>query len=193
MVSQIFHLSSLTLSNASSGKPCSRNGDFLPPGTPPTPPPPKSTDDWSPFISRAGFELADILYNKVPLSNDNVDKLLNLWHATLVPFDASPPILDHRELHSTIDAIKLGHVPWQSYTAQYNGLRPENGPTPEWMTAKYQVWYRDPRKVIHNIFANPDLVEGIDYVPYHEFKDGKRRYSDFMSGDWAWNQCVRIS
>ena len=60
------------------------------------------------------------------------------------------------------------------------------------MTAEYQVWYRDPRKVIHNIFTNPDLADGIDYIPYHEFKDGKRRYSDFMSGDWAWKQCVSI-
>ena len=149
-------------------------GTFFPPGTPPTPLPLKPKDDWSPFVSRAGFELADILYNKVPLSNDNINKLLSLWHATLVPHDASPPILDHHDLHSTINAIKLGHIPWQSYTAQYNGLCPENGPTPEWMTAEYQVWYRDPRKVIHNILANPNLADGIDYVPYHKFKDGKR-------------------
>lgn len=59
------------------------------------------------------------------------------------------------------------------------------------MTTEYELWYRDPRKVIHNILANPDLVDGIDYVPYREFQDGKRRYCDFMSGDWAWEQCVR--
>lgn len=58
------------------------------------------------------------------------------------------------------------------------------------MTTSYQLWYRDPREVIHNILANPDLADGIDYVPYHDFKDGKRRYCDFMSGDWAWRQCV---
>lgn len=89
-----------------------------------------------------------------------------------------------------IDAIKLGSVPWQSYTIKYNGLRPDNGPTPEWMTTEYQLWYRDPRKVIHNIFANPDLVNDIDYVPYRDFEDGKRRYCDFMSGNWAWRQSV---
>jgi len=58
------------------------------------------------------------------------------------------------------------------------------------MTAKYQVWFRDPRKVIRNILANPDLVNDIDYIPYRDFEDGKRRYCDFMSGDWAWKQCV---
>ena len=152
----------------------------------------KSGDDWSPFTSRAGFELAEILYTTAALSNDTIDRILDIWAATLVPHNNSAPLTDHHNLHSTIDAIKLGHVPWQSYTARYNGLRPENGPTPEWMTTDYQVWYRDPRKVIHTIFSNPDLVDGIDYVPYREFdSNGKRRYCDFMSADWAWKQCVR--
>ena len=139
---------------------------------------------------RAGFELAEILYTKAALSNDNIDRLLSLWSATLVPHDDSPPILDHHELHSTIDAVKLGNIPWQSYTIRYNGLLPEDAPTPEWMTTGYQLWYRDPRKVIHNILANPDLADQMDYVPYRDFEDGKRRYCDFMSGNWAWRQCV---
>lgn len=109
-----------------------------------------------------------------------------------MPHNDFAPVLDHHDLHSTVDAIKLGHVPWQSYAIQYNGLRPENGPTPEWMTTEYQLWYRDPRAIIRNILANPDLADGIDYIPYREFLDGKRRYSDFMSGDWAWSQCVCV-
>ena len=60
------------------------------------------------------------------------------------------------------------------------------------MTTKYQLWYRNPRAIIHNNLANPDLVNNIDYVPYREFVGGKQRYSDFMSGDWAWDQCVCI-
>jgi len=59
------------------------------------------------------------------------------------------------------------------------------------MTTEYQLWYRDPREVIRNLLANPDLADGLDYVPYHEFENGKRRYCDFMSGDWVWEQCVR--
>ena len=171
--------------------PCSSDGTFLPPGTPPTPPPPKSGNDWSPFTSRAAFELADLLYTAAPLSNNFIDKLLNIWSATLVPHNDPTPILDHADLHVTIDAIKLRHVPWKSYTVQYNSLRPENAPTPEWMTTDYQLWYRDPRKVIHDLFRNPDLVDSIDYVPYREFDGDERRYCDFMAGDWAWEQCVR--
>jgi len=61
------------------------------------------------------------------------------------------------------------------------------------MDKEYQLWYRDPRKVVHNILANPDFSTTLDYIPYHDFQDGKRRYCDFMSGDWAWDQCVRIA
>ena len=174
------------------GKPCSQSGAFLPPGTPPTPPPPKDNNDWSPFTSRASFELAEILYTTTSLSNNSIDTLLDLWSATLVPHNDTAPFTDHKHIHSTIDAIKLDSVPWRSYTARYNGIRPEDGPAPEWMDADYHLWYRDPRKVIHNILANPDLVDGIDYVPYNEFENDKRRYCDFMSGNWAWEQCVCI-
>ena len=59
------------------------------------------------------------------------------------------------------------------------------------MTTDYQLWYHDPRRVIHNILANPNLADSIDYVPYHEFEGDKRRYCDLMSGNWAWEQCVR--
>ena len=58
------------------------------------------------------------------------------------------------------------------------------------MTTKYRLWYRDPWKAIHNILVNPELVNSIDYIPYCEFVNDKRRYCDFMSGDWAWDQCV---
>jgi hypothetical protein len=136
--------------------------------------------------------LAEISYATASLSNNIINKLLDLWSTTLVPHDDTAPFADHEGIHSTIDAIKLGNVPWRSYTARYNGLYPENGPIPEWMVNDYQLWYRDPRQVIHNILANPDLVDGIDYVPYREFEDDKRRYCDFMSGNWAWEQCVSL-
>ena len=69
---------------------------------------------------------------------------------------------------------------------QYNGLYPEDGPVPEWMTTNFQLWYRNPRKVIHNILTNPALADSIDYIPYRELENGKRCYCDFMSGNWAW-------
>ena len=60
------------------------------------------------------------------------------------------------------------------------------------MDEEYHLWYRDPRKVVHNILSNPDFNTTLDYTPYREFRDGKRQYCNFMSGDWAWNQCVGV-
>ena len=144
-------------------------------------------------MSCTGFELAEILYTAALLSNSIIDRLLSIWSATLIPHHDSPPITDHHDLHLTINAIELGHVPWKSYTVKYNGLCPENSPTPKWMTTEYQLWYRNPQEIIHHILANPELVDGIDCAPYREFKNNNHRYSNFMSGDWAWRQCVRIS
>ena len=59
------------------------------------------------------------------------------------------------------------------------------------MNQTYDVWYRDPCAVIKNIFSNVDFDGEIDYVPYRDFlEDDSRRYKDFMSGDWAWEQAV---
>ena len=157
---------------------------------PPTPLPPKSDDDWSPFKSQTGFEVAELLYTKAHLSHKILDDLLSIWSATLIPHDDSPPIADHHDLHAQIDKIQLRHIPWQSYTVEYQGIRPDNGPAPEWMDTKYQLWYRDPRKLIHDLVANTEFASGMDYTLRCDFKNGKQQYGDFMSGDWAWDQCV---
>ena len=142
-------------------------------------------------MSRASFELAKVLFSTASLSNNSIDALLNLWNATLAPHNDITPFADHGDVYSTIDTIRLDNVPWQLYTACYNSLLPDR-PAPKWMNTDYQLWYRDPCKVIHNILANPDLVDGLDYVPYHEFENDNWRYRDFMSMDWTWKQCVCI-
>jgi hypothetical protein len=151
---------------------------------------PKSKDDWSPFESRAGFELADLLFKKAELSQRNIDHLLSIWSATLAPHGDVPPITDYNDLYAQIDSIDLGPLPWKLWTGGYQGRRPENSASPRWMDEQYQLWFRDPRKIVHGILANPDFKTNIDHAPYRDFRDRKHRYCDFMSGDWAWNQCV---
>lgn len=58
------------------------------------------------------------------------------------------------------------------------------------MDAEYDVWFRDPRNLLHNLIANPDFQDEFDYAPYHEYVDGQHIFEDFMSGDWAWTQAV---
>lgn len=45
------------------------------------------------------------------------------------------------------------------------------------------------------MLANPDYAKEFDYRPYREFStdDDERQWKDFMSGDWAWDQAVRLS
>ncbi|KAG1831429.1 hypothetical protein DFJ58DRAFT_719578 [Suillus subalutaceus] len=113
--------------------------------------------------------------------------------ATLARHHDTPPFADHKDLHNVIDATQLGDVPWQCFSAQYSGERPEV--VPPWMDDEFEVWYRDPRAMAHNILANPDYKDEIDYVPFREYdaSDSTRRWKDFMSGDWAWQQADTIS
>jgi hypothetical protein len=61
------------------------------------------------------------------------------------------------------------------------------------MDAEYTVWYRDPHKLFLNMLKNPDFEKAFDYAPYRQYDEkGNRVYEHFMSGDWAWQQAVRL-
>ena len=130
------------------------------------------------------------MYTDAELSRRRVDNLLELWAATLVPHGGSPPIINNRDLHRQIDAIKVGDVEWEHACLKYDGPLPETSRPLEWKTARYNVWYRNPREVIKNLLARPDLEGHIDYAPYQEFDGERRQYSNMMSGNWAWKQAV---
>jgi len=119
-----------------------------------------------------------------------VDELMDIWAATVAKHHEDPPFTDHQSLYAKIDSISLGHVPWQSFTCSYQGELPQVTNPPDWMKKRYDVWFRDPQQVIHNILSNPDFDGKFDYSPFQEFQDGKRQWCDFMSGDWSWNQAT---
>ena len=61
------------------------------------------------------------------------------------------------------------------------------------MDRTYEVYFRDPRELFLNMLANPMFAEDFDYTPMQQFDiNGSRRYENFMSGDWAWKQAVRL-
>lgn len=125
------------------------------------------------------------------MSGGNVDNLVDLWAADLLQHGRKPPYADHHDLNEVIDSVKAGDVPWRSLKVSYNGERPANN-APAWMDDIHHVWYRDPRLVIEKILENTEFRDSFDYRPYREYHDGKRRWSDFMSANWAWKQCVSI-
>jgi hypothetical protein len=126
------------------------------------------------------------------MSGPNIDNLMKLWAATLATHDDVPPFSSHKEMYEKIDSTPLGDVRWENFSIKYDGVLPDDN-VPEWMTAKYDVSFRDPLKLVHNLLSNPDFKDEFDYVPFQEYdKAGNHRFQDFMSGNWAWEQCVRV-
>lgn len=177
------------ITNILLGLPCDENGDFLPARAPPSKAPEAAATDWSPYQSRAEFELAEFLYSREQMSAGNINTLLDLWAATLLQYGGSPPFTSAKDLYSTIDSTRLGEIKWESFSMSWQGVIPDRNPPP-WMITQYDVWFRNPRDVIHNMLGNPDFDGEIDYAPLREFDGTTRRLKNFMSGDWAWNQAV---
>ena len=176
-----------SLTTPNTGTPCDPDGYDLEPGAPPKTQPGESQPGWSPFHSQAQFETADFLFKKAEMSQGNIDILMELWASTTE--DGQAPFRDHREMLATIDTINGGDTPWQSFTASYSGTRPPKNP-PDWMLKDYTVFFRDPLAVVRSMISNVDFDGQFDYAPYMEFEDEKRRWSDLMSGKWAWKQAV---
>ena len=170
---------------------CNVQGVFLPPGTCAQLPPIRQQTDWTPFNSRVGFELAMLLFKNAELSHSKIDNLMELWTASMIEVGGVAPFESHEGLLHQIDQIKLGHILWCSFEATYSGDEQLGPGSPLWMREKYEVWFRDPREITHNILGNSDFSNGIDYIPYRDFVGGKQRWSEFMSGNWAWEQAVR--
>lgn len=124
------------------------------------------------------------------MSAANIDLLMELWSKE---GDDTPPFSGHKDLYNTIDASTLGDIPWERATLSYQGEVPEDGEVPEWMTAGYEIFYRNPHEVVKNMLEDTTFAGVFDYTAYREFDhDGNRRYENFMSGDWAWQQSVSL-
>jgi hypothetical protein len=119
------------------------------------------------------------------MSKSNTNELIEITE----DLAGKRPFQNTEEVLNVIDEINLGHVPWEMFSLEYPGELPDSNP-PSWMTKEYRIWFRDPRMLIHTILGNKDFDGEIDYSPHQIFVNGKRTYSNFMSGDWAWKQAV---
>ena len=173
------------------GKPCN-DPTSLPPPTMDA----SDSNKWSPFRDEIAFRTAEYFFQDDQTSAGKIDRLLELWAATLAQHGDTPPFSDHRDLYNVIDSISVGGIPWKSHIFTYEGERPEQDP-PKWMTTEYTIWYRDPRRLFRIMLGNPEFAGRIDYAPLRQFslsEDGDelvREYENFMSGDWVWKQAVR--
>ncbi|KAH9955786.1 hypothetical protein BJV74DRAFT_880172 [Russula compacta] len=119
------------------------------------------------------------------MSSLNIDTLLKLWATMLAPHNDVPPFASHKDMYEKIDSTPLGDVQWESFSVKYDGTLPDSD-VPEWMTTNNEVWFHDPQKLIHNMLSNPNFMDEVD-------QDGNHQFQDFMSGNWAWEQCDLIA
>lgn len=189
MVSTILSIGNIPSYCIVAGTPCDADGFDISPDTPPQ----NDSDgsqSWSPFESQVQFETADFLFKKVEMSQADVDTLMRLWATT--SSDGHAPFSNHHDMLATIDAINLRDIPWTSFSANYSGDIPPANP-PDWMLKEYTVYFRNPLCVVRSIILNPDFKDQFDYAPFREFEDGSRRWTDVMSGNWAWKQAVWLA
>ena len=133
--------------------------------------------------------MADFIYCQNQMPADQIDDLLDIIASSL-PDSTDPLFENHNDIYDRINEIAVGEVPWQCFTASYSGALPAI--TPPWMLADYDIWFRDPRTLVRNQLANADFKDEVDYAAKQVFDDNhKRVWSDFMSGNWAWEQAVR--
>lgn len=175
----------------STGRICNQQGVYIPEDSPPPPLEHENDpEDWGTFDSKLQFETGDFLFRKNQMSAGDIDALMKLWSES----GTAAPFKNHDDLYNRIDASNVGEAPWDNFSISYDGQLPEgNVETPDWMTQEYEGWFRDPVQLIRNLVANPDFKDEFDYAPYHEYdQQGKHRFHNFMSGDWAWREAVRL-
>ena len=121
------------------------------------------------------------------------NELMDIW-ASIENKD--PPFASVDHLHHLIDSIPGGDLPWHGLSIQHVDAEKlqDNPNTPSWKLAEYDFWFRDAKEVIKRQLSNPAFKDHFDYAPKQIFgKQHQRVWSNFMTGNWAWKQCVSIS
>ncbi|PBK73224.1 hypothetical protein ARMSODRAFT_987174 [Armillaria solidipes] len=147
---------------------------------------------WAPFDDEVQFCLTDFLFQKVEMSQDDINDLMDLWALDLEKKCGSDaPFDNHEALYKAINEIRVSSAPWKCFQT----IVPEDlsRDAPDWQKQSYQMWFHDPDVVIQNILANPDFANKFDATPYiHLNSDGQCCWSDFMSGNFAWHHSTQI-
>ena len=178
-------------------QPCDADSYDLPRGAPPAAEEARAEDDYFPYASRPEFELADLLFRRVQMAGTKISDLMDVWAAyqQIYEVDATygPPFSNAQDLYNTIDSTEVGEVPWQAFSVEFDGESSGDSgiPLASWKRKSYEVWFRDPLKIVEAQIANKDYACEMDYAPKRMFSRARKRlYTDFMSGNWAWEQAV---
>ncbi|KAK0475361.1 hypothetical protein IW261DRAFT_1567756 [Armillaria novae-zelandiae] len=167
------------------GIPCDEHGQYLLPNILPPPPLPQNENLWAPFEDEVQFRIANFLFQKVEMSQGDINHLMELWNLSMLEHEGFGPFQSCDDMYDAIDEIQLGSAPWKCFVCPPDLDLPLSAP--DLQHQSYQVCYQDPTVVIANMLANPDFAKEFEMTPYvHLGPDGKRHWSEFMSGNFAW-------
>jgi hypothetical protein len=129
------------------------------------------------------------------MAGSKISDLMDVWAAYQQSLGLDPthgpPFSSLQDLYNTIDSTEIGGVAWQAFAVRFNGEISDGAETPPWKRKSYEVWFRDPLKIAKAQIANRDYAHKMDYAPKQMFSSKRKHlYSDFMSGNWAWEQAV---
>lgn len=171
------------------GQPCDKDGNYLPLNTPPPPHGTATNDDWAPYEDEIQFRTANLLYQRVEMSQSDIDDLLELWALSLMKHKDLGPFNSYKHIYDTIDSTCLGDAPWRCFQAGLEEDLSEDAPS--WKQHTYDVYYHDPDVVILNLLDNPNFDGEYDTTPYVELDaQGHQCWSDFMSANFPYQCCV---
>jgi hypothetical protein len=130
------------------------------------------------------------------MAGTKISDLMDIWAAYQQIYDVNttcgPPFSSSQDLYNTIDSTEIGDVAWQAFSVEFDGEISADSGTPPWKRKSYEVWFRDPLKIAEAQIANKDYGREMDYAPKRMFSRARKRlYSDFMSGNWVWEQAAR--
>ena len=186
------------------GTPCTLDGTL---DLPPDSEPPESTstlhhgspensNPWHPFKHHAQYQLADFLFHQNETPQHQIDDLMDIWASMPEWGGHPPPFAGHSDVLEKIDSITEDPI-WECLSVQCtdattSSTSTSDGPSvPAWKHASYDVWFRAPEALADFQLANPEFKDHIDYSPKQIFGDKHERvWNDFMTGNWAWRQCV---
>ncbi|KAF8447545.1 hypothetical protein L210DRAFT_3609849 [Boletus edulis BED1] len=176
------------------GTPCDSKGQFLPSGSKPPASAssiPGNDNPWHPFNNQAHFELADFLFQQNQMPGSQIDDLMHIWASLQEHPQGQPPFANHQHLYQLIDQIMEEEM-WQSFEMQHADAHDPSAPP--WKQATYQMYLRDPMKLLEQQLSNPELKDFMDYAPSQVFGEKDQRvWSNFMTGNWAWHQCNELA
>ncbi|KAI6141325.1 hypothetical protein BKA82DRAFT_28768 [Pisolithus tinctorius] len=157
---------------------CDASGQYLSDDAPPPLSVERSSDDWSPFRNRLEFELADFLFRQAEMPAKKIDTLLEIWATSLLALCGEPLFANQKDLYRVIDSTSVGEMDKAAI----------------WLLGCSTVTMYGIKIHVKSSTMSLLAIGRIDYVPYWEYDstNNQRRWEDFMSGAWAWNEADRI-